>query len=149
MCKNHTSVRSDEISVCSVGGDSFFQRYLFRVVPATLLLTISRLEDNPSGAMPYTGVEPLTDPSPPGYNPDDKYKDPVLYYKHKEAVVAEEYVKMAEAKMMQKELAQCYKNSGVNFVTECKEKAEAYMKHIEGLGVSRSNIKPTDKVTWG
>ena len=98
--------------------------------------------------MPFTGVTPLTDPNPPGYDPKNKYKDPVKYYQHKEALVAEEHVKMAEAKMMQKELAKCYKDSGVNFVTECKALAAEYMKHIEGLGVSRSNIKPTDTVTW-
>ena len=48
--------------------------------------------------MPFTGVKPLTE-DPPGYDPEKKYEDPVLYYKHKEAMVAEEYVKIAEAKV--------------------------------------------------
>ena len=48
--------------------------------------------------MPFTGVHPLTK-DPPGYDPENKYKDPVLYYKHKEALVAEEYVKIAQAKV--------------------------------------------------
>jgi hypothetical protein len=48
--------------------------------------------------MPFTGVSPLTK-DPPGYDPEDKYKDPVLYYKHKEALVAEEYVKIEQAKV--------------------------------------------------
>jgi hypothetical protein len=97
--------------------------------------------------MPFTGVKPITE-DPARYDASNKYRDPVKYYQHKEALVAAEHVKMAEAKLMQQELAKCYKDSGVNFVTECKELAAEYMKHIQGLGVSRSNIKPTDKVTW-
>ena len=49
--------------------------------------------------MPFTGVSPVTK-DPPGYDPEDKYKDPVLYYKHKEALVAEEYVKIEQAKVI-------------------------------------------------
>eukprot|EP00890_Picochlorum_soloecismus_P001151 jgi/Picsp_1/2036/NSC_05501-R1_nadh dehydrogenase len=97
--------------------------------------------------MPFTGVSPVTK-DPPGYDAEDKYKDPVLYYKHKEALVAEEYVKIEQAKMMQEELAQCYKTSGANFVTDCKELAKKYLEHIKGIGFSRANIKPDDKVTW-
>lgn len=48
--------------------------------------------------MPFTGVSPVTK-DPPGYDPENKYKDPVLYYKHKEALVAEEYVKIERAKV--------------------------------------------------
>jgi hypothetical protein len=36
---------------------------------------------------------------PPGYDPENKFKDPVLYYKHREALVAEEHVKIEEAKV--------------------------------------------------
>lgn len=97
--------------------------------------------------MPFTGVHPITK-DPPGYDPDHKYKDPVLYYKHKEAAVSEEYVKIAEAKLMQQELSKCYKDSGVNFVSDCKELAEKYMEHIKGIGFSRANIKPDDRATW-
>jgi len=97
--------------------------------------------------MPFSGVKPITE-DPVGYDPTDKYRDPVKYYQHKEALVATEQVKMAEAKLMQQELAKCYKDSGVNFVTDCKELAAEYMKHIHGLGVSRANLKPQDKVTW-
>lgn len=97
--------------------------------------------------MPFSGVKPITE-DPAGYDPSDKYRDPVKYYQHIEALVATEQVKMAEAKLMQEELAKCYKDSGVNFVTDCKELAAEYMKHIEGLGVSRANLKPQDKVSW-
>lgn len=84
--------------------------------------------------------------------------------------------------MMQKELSECYKTSGVNFVTDCKEVrmrfprcpsrvsaqyrcqgsradscvctlcvqlAKKYSEHIKGIGFSRANLKPDDKVTWG
>ena len=54
--------------------------------------------------MPFTGVKPLTE-DPAGYDPSNKYRDPVKYYQHKEALVAAEQVKMAEAKLMQQELA--------------------------------------------
>jgi hypothetical protein len=47
--------------------------------------------------MPYSGVNPPVEPKE--YNPDNKFKDPVLYFKHREAAVAEEYVKVAEAKV--------------------------------------------------
>jgi len=50
--------------------------------------------------------------------------------------------------MMQEELAACYKTSGANFVTDCKELAKKYLEHIKGIGFSRANIKPDDKVTW-
>ena len=46
--------------------------------------------------MPYTGVKPITE-DPSGYDPKNKFRDPVKYYQHREAVVAEEHVKMAEA----------------------------------------------------
>lgn len=47
--------------------------------------------------MPFTGVNPPKEPA--NYDPANKYKDPVAYYKHREAVVAEEFVKIAEAKV--------------------------------------------------
>jgi hypothetical protein len=50
--------------------------------------------------------------------------------------------------MMQEQLAKCYKDSGVNFVTDCKELAQKYMEHVKGIGFSRANVKPTDKVSW-
>lgn len=36
---------------------------------------------------------------PPGYDPADKYKDPVLYFKHREAAVAQKYLEVSEAKV--------------------------------------------------
>ncbi len=42
---------------------------------------------------------PLPTAEPAGYDPDNKYADPVLYFKHREAKVAEEFVKVAEAKV--------------------------------------------------
>ncbi len=36
---------------------------------------------------------------PSSYNPDDKYNDPVAYFKHREAAVAERFVKIEEAKV--------------------------------------------------
>ena len=47
--------------------------------------------------MVWEGPNPPTEPA--GYDPDNKYADPVLYLKHREAKVAEEYVKVAEAKV--------------------------------------------------
>ena len=47
--------------------------------------------------MPFTGPNPPEEPK--NYDPDNKFKDPVVYFKHREAAVAEEYVKVAEAKV--------------------------------------------------
>jgi hypothetical protein len=47
--------------------------------------------------MGWEGVNPPGHPS--GYDPDNKFADPVKYYQHKEAVVADEFVKVAEAKV--------------------------------------------------
>ena len=47
--------------------------------------------------MVWEGVNPPGEPA--GYDPDNKFKDPVLYLKHREARVAEEYIKIAEAKV--------------------------------------------------
>lgn len=47
--------------------------------------------------MPWTGVNPPKEPA--NYDPKNKYKDPVAYFKHREAIVAEEYVRIAEAKV--------------------------------------------------
>lgn len=47
--------------------------------------------------MTFVGVNPPEEPK--NYDPDNKYKDPVVYFKHREAAVAEEYVKVAEAKV--------------------------------------------------
>jgi hypothetical protein len=47
--------------------------------------------------MPFVAVNPPEEPK--NYDPDNKYKDPVVYFKHREAAVAEEYVKVAEAKV--------------------------------------------------
>ena len=41
--------------------------------------------------MPFSGVKPITE-DPVGYDPTDKYRDPVKYYQHKEALVATEQV---------------------------------------------------------
>jgi hypothetical protein len=95
---------------------------------------------------PKVGVNPPTEPE--GYDPQNKYKDPVKYFQHREAVVAKEFVDIAEAKvtaqtlftlthcppslsrsersllwpqLLRKQLQTCYKEAGVNFVTDCKE----------------------------
>jgi len=47
--------------------------------------------------MPFVAVNPPEEPK--NYDPDNKFKDPVVYFKHREAAVAEEYVKVAEAKV--------------------------------------------------
>lgn len=47
--------------------------------------------------MPWEGVQPPAEPA--GYDPANKYADPVVYFKHREAKVAAEYVKVAEAKV--------------------------------------------------
>ena len=47
--------------------------------------------------MVWEGPNPPTEPA--GYDPANKFADPVLYLKHREAKVAEEYVKVAEAKV--------------------------------------------------
>lgn len=47
--------------------------------------------------MVWEGPNPPKEPE--GYDPDNKYADPVLYFKHRDAKVAEEYVKVAEAKV--------------------------------------------------
>jgi hypothetical protein len=47
--------------------------------------------------MVWEGPNPPKEPE--GYDPNNKFADPVLYFKHREAKVAEEYVKVAEAKV--------------------------------------------------
>lgn len=51
--------------------------------------------------MPFEGVNPPSEPA--GYDPQNKYADPVLYYKHREAQVAQEYIKVAEAKVRRRD----------------------------------------------
>lgn len=47
--------------------------------------------------MPWTGVNP---PSvQPDYDPATKYEDPVAYFRQREAVSAERYVQVSEAKV--------------------------------------------------
>lgn len=48
--------------------------------------------------MPWEGVKVSTE-EPAGYDPAKPYADPVTYFKHREAKVAQEYVKVAEAKV--------------------------------------------------
>lgn len=47
--------------------------------------------------MPWEG--PSIPKDPPNYSPEDKFADPVLYFQHREAVTAEEFVRVAEAKV--------------------------------------------------
>lgn len=47
--------------------------------------------------MPWSGVQPPQEPA--NYDPNDKFKDPVAYFKHREAAVAEKFVQTAEAKV--------------------------------------------------
>lgn len=47
--------------------------------------------------MGWEGVAPPSEPA--GYDPANKYADPVAYFKHREALVAEEYLKVADAKV--------------------------------------------------
>lgn len=92
--------------------------------------------------MPFKGPNPP--PEPTDYDPSNKFKDPVVYYQHKEAAVAEEFIKVAEARvsttvflvssstsvllsilvvlqLIKKKLSECYRREGVNHVTACKE----------------------------
>jgi hypothetical protein len=47
--------------------------------------------------MPWDGVNPAKETET--YDAKDKFQDPVAYFKHKEAMVAEEYVRVAEARV--------------------------------------------------
>jgi len=57
--------------------------------PLAIIITSTR--------MPFSGVNPPKEPA--SYDPQNRYKDPVAYFKHREAIVAEEFVKVAEAKV--------------------------------------------------
>lgn len=48
--------------------------------------------------MPWEGVKVSTE-EPAGFDPAKPFADPVTYFKHREAKVAQEYVKVAEAKV--------------------------------------------------
>lgn len=48
--------------------------------------------------MPWEGLKVNTE-EPADYDPAKPFADPVTYYKHREAKVAQEYVKVAEAKV--------------------------------------------------
>jgi hypothetical protein len=61
--------------------------------------------------MVWEGVKPPTEPA--GYDPNNKYADPVLYYKHREAKVAAEYVKVAEAKVRHIAVCRLRRNAAV------------------------------------
>jgi hypothetical protein len=103
--------------------------------------------------MPWDGVNPAKEPET--YDAKDKFQDPVAYFKHKEAMVAEEYVRVAEARvslyplwggtrglhpramdtstetdlkgrpahvqLLRSQLSKCYKEAGVNYITDCRE----------------------------
>lgn len=47
--------------------------------------------------MPFQGVNPPTEPR--NYDPENRYRDPVAYFQHREAAVAEKFVHIAEAKV--------------------------------------------------
>jgi hypothetical protein len=47
--------------------------------------------------MPWEGVKIPEDPK--NYDPEHKYADPVAYFQHREAATAEEFIKVAEAKV--------------------------------------------------
>ena len=53
----------------------------------------------PTPTLPHKCYFPA---EPAGYDPENKFADPVLYFKHREAKVAEEYVKVAEAKVRER-----------------------------------------------
>eukprot|EP00887_Chlorella_sp_A99_P006535 scaffold3.g6535.t1 len=97
--------------------------------------------------MGFPGVNPPDHPS--GYDPDNKFADPVLYFQHREAAVADEFVKVAEAKNLRRKLKLCYKNAGVNYQQDCRELALAYLESIKGVGVYRANSGPNDQPRWG
>ncbi|PSC76562.1 NADH dehydrogenase [ubiquinone] 1 beta subcomplex subunit 10-B-like [Micractinium conductrix] len=96
--------------------------------------------------MPWEGVQPPAEPA--GYDPANKYADPVVYFKHREAKVAAEYVKVAEAKLIRKKLKQCYKESGVNYQQNCRELAQNYLAAIKGVGIYRANAGPHEEPRW-
>lgn len=75
--------------------------------------------------MPWEGVSIPKDPA--NYDPDNKYADPVAYFQHREAKTAEEFVKVAEAKVCRQQwhpLASshrlcCIALTGGCFLTAC------------------------------
>ncbi|KAL4458777.1 hypothetical protein ABPG75_013642 [Micractinium tetrahymenae] len=97
--------------------------------------------------MPWEGVKVSTE-EPAGYDPANRYADPVAYLKHREAKVAQEYVKVAEAKLIRKQLKKCYKESGVNYQQNCRELAQSYLSAIKGVGIYRANAGPHDEPRW-
>ncbi|KAL6774196.1 hypothetical protein ACKKBG_A24135 [Auxenochlorella protothecoides x Auxenochlorella symbiontica] len=96
--------------------------------------------------MPWTGVNPVQDP--PEYDPENKYADPVLYYRHREAAVTEAYIKVSEAKVLRRKLKECYRTEGIDHLTQCKEVAQKYLEAIKGVGIYKANSGPHDKATW-
>ncbi|KAK2078191.1 hypothetical protein QBZ16_004059 [Prototheca wickerhamii] len=96
--------------------------------------------------MPWTGVNP---PSvQPDYDPATKYEDPVAYFRQREAVSAERYVQVSEAKVLRRKLKECYRTEGIDHLSQCRTLSEKYLEAIKGVGIYKANSGPDDRATW-
>lgn len=64
------------------------------------------------------------------YNRDAARRDPAAFWRSKEQLTREKWIALAEFKLLQERLGQCYFNAGVNHFVECKPLVEEYARRL-------------------
>ncbi|KAJ9677025.1 hypothetical protein PVL29_022158 [Vitis rotundifolia] len=84
------------------------------------------------------------DESPPdGYDPENPYKDPVVYFDMREYQVREKWIDIEKAKILREKLKWCYRIEGVNHLQKCRHLVQQYLDATRGIGWGKDGRHPS------
>ena len=80
---------------------------------------------------------------PDGYDPENPYKDPVVYFDMREYQVREKWIDIEKAKILREKLKWCYRIEGVNHLQKCRHLVQQYLDATRGIGWGKDGRHPS------
>ncbi|URE00716.1 NADH-ubiquinone oxidoreductase subunit 10 [Musa troglodytarum] len=74
------------------------------------------------------------DESPPDFDPNNPYGDPVAMLEYREYLVREKFIQIETAKIIRERLRWCYRIEGVNHLQKCRHLVQQYLDATRGVG---------------
>ncbi|KAJ4825676.1 hypothetical protein Tsubulata_039109 [Turnera subulata] len=83
------------------------------------------------------------DETPPDFDPENRYKDPVAALEMREHIVREKWIDIEKAKILRERLKWCYRVEGVNHLQKCRHLVQQYLDSTRGIGWYKDQRPPS------
>ncbi|KAE9586047.1 putative complex I subunit NDUFS6 protein [Lupinus albus] len=80
---------------------------------------------------------------PDNFDPENRYKDPVVYLEMREHIVREKWIQIEKAKIIREQLRWCYRIEGVNHLQKCRHLVTQYLESTRGIGWGKDGRHPS------